>query len=66
MTTPERLRRRQLRNDWFMAALAVVAPAVAFFFLVVTVFHPLGFARHSGRQAGAQHQGQTQRTQAQR
>lgn len=32
MTTPERLRKRQLRNDWFMAFLAVTLAASVWFF----------------------------------
>lgn len=32
MTTPERLRRRQVRNDWFIAVLAILlAASVAYF-----------------------------------
>ena len=32
MTTPERLRRRQLRNDWFVAILCVALAASVIFF----------------------------------
>lgn len=32
MTTPERLRRRQIRNDWFIAVLAVALVVVFVYF----------------------------------